>query len=192
MHERQLAVSAVQVRALVGRQFPRWRNLPVRKVISAGTVNAIFRIGEHYAARFPLQPMAPDAVLAWLRAEADAASELAGRTRFPTPEPVAIGEPGEGYPLPWALQTWLDGIVATAEDPGASVPFAPASPSSSAASGQSTPAGGPSGATAEVVTCALTMNGWRRASGIATDCWTLPASAGCGRNSGRCRGLRRM
>jgi aminoglycoside phosphotransferase (APT) family kinase protein len=124
MHEGQLAVSAGQVRALVGRQFPQWWDLPVRKVISAGTDNAIFRIGQHYAARFPLQPMAPDAAMRWLVAEAAAARELAGRTRFPTPEPVALGEPGEGYPLPWALQTWLAGTVATDEDPGASIPFA--------------------------------------------------------------------
>ena len=31
--------------------------------------------------------------------------ELLGRTRFPTPEPVALGEPGAGYPLPWSVQT---------------------------------------------------------------------------------------
>ena len=49
---------------------------------------------------------------------------LAGRTRFRTPEPVALGEPGAGYPLPWSVQTWLPGTVATDEDPGESVPFA--------------------------------------------------------------------
>jgi aminoglycoside phosphotransferase (APT) family kinase protein len=49
---------------------------------------------------------------------------LLGRTRFRTPEPVALGEPGEGYPLPWSVQTWLPGTAATAEDPGGSVAFA--------------------------------------------------------------------
>ena len=56
--------------------------------------------------------------------EAAAASELWGRTRIPTPEPVALGEPGVGYPLPWSVQTWLPGIPATDEDPGGSVAFA--------------------------------------------------------------------
>lgn len=124
MHAGQLGVSAPQVRALVARQFPRWRDLPVSAVTSAGTVNAIFRIGDQLAARFPLMPMEVGAAVRWLRAEAAAARELAGRTRFPTPEPVAIGEPGEGYPLPWAVQTWLPGTVASDEDPGASVLFA--------------------------------------------------------------------
>ena len=49
----------------------------------------------------------------WLAAEAQAARELHGRTRFATPEPVAIGEPGPGYPLPWSVQTWVPGTVAT-------------------------------------------------------------------------------
>lgn len=124
MHPGQLDVSPQQVRALVARQFPEWRDLPVAEVASAGTDNAIFRIGEHYSARFPLQPITVDTASRWLRAEADAARELAGRTRFSTPEPIALGEPGEGYPLPWAVQTWLAGTVASDEDLSESVPFA--------------------------------------------------------------------
>ena len=42
----------------------------------------------------------------------------------PLPHPVAIGEPGGGYPLPWSVQTWLPGTVATDADPGAWVTFA--------------------------------------------------------------------
>ena len=37
---------------------------------------------------------------------------------------VAIGEPGAGYPMPWSVQTWIPGVVATDEDPGDSVAFA--------------------------------------------------------------------
>ncbi|MDR0342962.1 MAG: phosphotransferase, partial [Nocardiopsaceae bacterium] len=59
-----------------------------------------------------------------LESEARAARELLGRTRFPTPEPVALGEPGAGYPLPWSVQTWLPGTVATDQDPGESAGFA--------------------------------------------------------------------
>lgn len=124
MHADQLTVSAGAVRALVDQQFPGWRRLPVRPVPSQGTVNAIFRIGDQFAARFPLQPGDTGSVRRWLESEAEAARELAGRTRFRTPEPVALGEPGAGYPLPWSVQTWLPGVVATDEDPGASVAFA--------------------------------------------------------------------
>ena len=124
MHANQLVVPVQAVRKLVDEQFPRWRELSVRSLASQGTVNALFRIGEEFLARFPLQPADVEATRRWLQAEARAAGELLGRTRFPTPEPVALGEPGAGYPLPWSVQTWLPGTVATDEDPGGSIPFA--------------------------------------------------------------------
>ena len=124
MHADQLTVSPGMVRELVDEQFPSWRNLAVKAVESPGTVNAIFRIGDQLAARFPLRSGDAAAVRRRLESEAAAARELAGRTRFATPEPVAIGEPGAGYPLPWAVQTWLPGDTAADEDPGGSAAFA--------------------------------------------------------------------
>jgi aminoglycoside phosphotransferase (APT) family kinase protein len=76
------------------------------------------------AARFPLRAEEIDIVRDRLLAEAAAARQLAGRTRFPTPEPDALAEPGAGYPLPWAVRTWLTGTVATERDPGESTTFA--------------------------------------------------------------------
>jgi aminoglycoside phosphotransferase (APT) family kinase protein len=124
MHANQLTVSVETVRALVGEQFPEWRALPVRAVASQGTVNALFHIGEKFLARFPLEPREAGSARRWLESEAQAARELIGRTRFPTPEPVALGPPWAGYPLPWSVQTWLPGTTATDEDPGESAGFA--------------------------------------------------------------------
>jgi aminoglycoside phosphotransferase (APT) family kinase protein len=124
MHPDQLTVPLDTLRELVDEQFPQWRNLPIRRVPSQGTVNAIFRIGDQLAARFAVERRDVSSARQRLLSEATAARELAGRTRFPTPEPVALGEPGAGYPLPWSVQTWLPGALATDEDPGESVPFA--------------------------------------------------------------------
>ena len=126
MHPDQLDVSVPMVRALVHSQFPRWRERPVRQVATEGTDNAIFRIGDELVARFPLQPGDPDRVRRSLAQEAAAARELAGRTRFPVPEPVALGEPGHGYPLPWSVQTWLAGVTGAdaGADPAGSAGFA--------------------------------------------------------------------
>ncbi|SDK52377.1 Predicted kinase, aminoglycoside phosphotransferase (APT) family [Glycomyces sambucus] len=124
MHEDQLTVPVAAVRELIDAQFPRWRGLPVAPVAMGGTVNAIFRVGDGLTARFPLQPGDPAGVRAWLESEAEAARELLGRTRFPSPEPRAIGEPGAGYPLPWSVQTWVPGTTADEADPGASEWFA--------------------------------------------------------------------
>ena len=124
MHANQLNVSLETARELVAGQFPQWRGMPVRGIASQGTVNAIFRIGNEFAARFPLEPGDVGSTRRTLSSEAEAARELMGRTRFRTPQPVALGEPGAGYPLPWSVQTWLPGAVATEVDPGESVAFA--------------------------------------------------------------------
>ncbi|MGI9007798.1 MAG: aminoglycoside phosphotransferase family protein [Streptosporangiaceae bacterium] len=124
MHDDQLVIGARTVRELVRRQFPAWPERPVTPVGSSGTVHAIFRLGGRLAARFPLRPGDPDAVRRDLEAEAQAAAELAGQTRFATPEPVAIGDPGAGYPLPWSVQTWLPGVTAADGDPGSSAGLA--------------------------------------------------------------------
>ncbi len=124
MHAGQLKVDVATVRELVDQQFPRWRELPVTAVPAQGTVNALFRLGERAVARFPLQPGDVSEVRSWLRREAEAARQLVGRTRFLTPRPIAIGDPGLGYPLPWSVQTWLPGTVASPDHPADSVAFA--------------------------------------------------------------------
>jgi aminoglycoside phosphotransferase (APT) family kinase protein len=124
MHDDQLEVSLGVVQRLVNDQFPQWRHLPVREVRSEGTVNAIYRIGDGLAARFPLRSQGPAEARATLEREAAASRELATCSPVPTPVPVALGAPGHGYPLPWAVQTWLPGQVATVEDPSRSVAFA--------------------------------------------------------------------
>lgn len=87
-------------------------------------MHSIFRLGDTLAARFRLQGDEVGLVRSELQMEAAAAHEVIGRTRFATPEPVAIGEPGEGYPLPWSVQTWIEGDVALDADPSESSFFA--------------------------------------------------------------------
>ncbi len=124
MHAGQMQMDLEAVRQLVAEQFPQWAGLPVRAVASHGTVNAIFRIGDGLVARFSIQRADVQATRQWLETEAAAARELAGATRFATPEPVAIGEPGAGYPLPWSISTWLSGTVAIDQDPSGSEAYA--------------------------------------------------------------------
>lgn len=113
MHPDQLHVDDTIVRQLVDDQFPQWRDEPVHRLACGGTVNAIFRIGGDLTARFPLNPADPVDAAAALRAEAAAMRELTAVCPVPTPEPVALGEPGAGYPLPWSIQSWVPGTVAT-------------------------------------------------------------------------------
>jgi aminoglycoside phosphotransferase (APT) family kinase protein len=122
MHADQLRITESTVRQLVAAQFPQWAERSVRHVRTSATVNAIFRIGDDLAARFPVR--AQDDMMTTLRQEAEAAAELAAVSPVPTPRPVAIGRPGDGYPMPWSVQTWLPGTDATVADPAGSHRFA--------------------------------------------------------------------
>lgn len=124
MHPGQLRVDVSTVRSLLVEQFPQWAGHQVHEVRATGTVNALFRIGAGFAARFALLDQDPDEALASLRREAQASREFGAVSGVPTPEVVAIGRPGHGYPLPWCVQVWLPGHDATVEDPGGSMAFA--------------------------------------------------------------------
>ncbi len=109
---------------LIDDQLPELRHLPVRAVASEGAINAIFRIGDDLVARFRLHDTDPDETRQKLEHQYALLDELASISPFPTPQPVAIAEPGHGYPLPWSVQTWLPGTTASVDDPSTSVPFA--------------------------------------------------------------------
>lgn len=124
MHADEVPIRTATVRALVDEQLPEWGSLPIRRLEAAGTVNAVFRIGERYSARFPRRLAAAEAVRAVLLDEQGAARRIAAVSTVPTPLPVAIGEPGHGYPMPWSAQTWLDGETGEELDPSGSESFA--------------------------------------------------------------------
>ncbi|MEU5945246.1 aminoglycoside phosphotransferase family protein [Micromonospora sp. NPDC047465] len=124
MHADQVDVTADVVTALVADQFPRWRGLPVRPVTSYGTVNALFRLGEDIVLRFPLQPGVGPELREDLRREQEDARRLAPHVPLPVPEPVALGEPGEGYPGPWTAYRWIPGETAGDRSIGDPVEFA--------------------------------------------------------------------
>lgn len=117
MHDDELSIEATTVRALVDEQFPQWAGLPLERVGRSGTVHAIFRIGDELSARFPLRPADPAAVRASFRDEADAARELGEHVTIAVPAPMAIAEPGHGYPLPWAVHRWMPGETADVAAP---------------------------------------------------------------------------
>jgi aminoglycoside phosphotransferase (APT) family kinase protein len=124
MHDDQVDVTTDIVAALIQEQFPQWGGKAIQPLASTGTVNAIFRIGNDLSARFPLRLADAAEALAVLAQEAQASAELAQVSPFPVPEPVALGKPGAGYPMPWSVQTWLPGTVASDADPSGSDAFA--------------------------------------------------------------------
>lgn len=113
MHDDQIDLGTGVARGLILAQFPQFRGQPIERLDGPGTVNAIFRIGSQAAARFPLRAGDPREAAAALRRGAAAMTGLARHCPVPTPLPVGLGRPGAGYPMPWAVQSWIPGDVAT-------------------------------------------------------------------------------
>ena len=113
MHENQLSLGRSDALRLLRGVFPSIDEDQVAAVESTGTVNYLYRVGVRYAARFPMQSQDPARIRATLVAEHAAMREFATISTLPCPLPVAIGEPDEGYPLPWSVQTWIEGGIAT-------------------------------------------------------------------------------
>lgn len=124
MHHDLIAVSSEQVAALVAEQAPALAGQAVVAVEGAGTVNAIFRVGDSVTARFPLRAADPQQLSRRLHAEAAASAEFVSASVVPGPVPLGIGAPGHGYPLPWAMQSWLPGDTAGPASCETSTPLA--------------------------------------------------------------------
>jgi aminoglycoside phosphotransferase (APT) family kinase protein len=105
MHADEVETDVSLVRRLLAGQFPEWAGLPVELVDSAGTVNAVYRLGEDMAVRLPrIEGGATD-----VDREQEWLPRLAPLLPVAIPVPVGRGRPAEGYPWPWSVYPWLDG-----------------------------------------------------------------------------------
>ncbi len=108
LHDDEVPVDDALVRRLLRAQLPELADLPLARVDSAGTVNAIYRLlGTDLTVRLPRAERfatEPLKELEWL-------GVLAPRLTLAVPEAVAHGVPGEGYPFHWAVVRWIEGDV---------------------------------------------------------------------------------
>jgi aminoglycoside phosphotransferase (APT) family kinase protein len=111
MHDDEVEVDEALLRRLLRAQFPDLAEEPLRIVEPWGTDNAIWRVGDDLVARLPRIGWATGQI----GREATWLPVLAEHLSVPVPEPVAVGEPGEGYPYRWALHRWLPGEPASPE-----------------------------------------------------------------------------
>jgi aminoglycoside phosphotransferase (APT) family kinase protein len=104
-------IDASLVRRLLAAQFPQWAHLPVTPVPQSGMDNATYRLGEELSVRLPRYAHWVGQVERehrWL-------PRLAPFLPLSVSDPLAMGEPGEGYPYPWSVYRWLEGEMVTTE-----------------------------------------------------------------------------
>jgi aminoglycoside phosphotransferase (APT) family kinase protein len=109
MHADQVELTEDAVAALVRAQLPAWGGLPVRRVRSDGTVNALFRVGEEVVLRFPLRPDASAGARASVVREQDTARQFDAVVPVAIPEPLAVGAPADAYAGWWSAYRWIPG-----------------------------------------------------------------------------------
>jgi aminoglycoside phosphotransferase (APT) family kinase protein len=109
MHADEVDIDVALVRRLIVEQLPQWAGLPVEPVPSSGTDNALYRLGSELVARLPRTPR----TAATLARELEWLPRLGPLLPLPVPEPVAEGEPQDGFPFAWSVYRWLDGEEAT-------------------------------------------------------------------------------
>lgn len=117
MHNHEVDTDAALVGRLLAAQFPLWVGLSLTPVRSAGTDNALYRLGDELVVRLPRIPEA----VAQVEKEQKWLPRLAPRLPLAVPAPLAQGTPAEGYPWHWSVYRWLEGENATIErlaDPG--------------------------------------------------------------------------
>lgn len=113
LHPDEVDIDESLIRRLVARQFPQWRDLPLSRVRSVSTDNALYRLGGDMVVRLPRLPRGINA----LKREQRCLPELSPHLPVPVPEPLGAGVPDEGFPFPWAVYRWMEGeTVADARD----------------------------------------------------------------------------
>lgn len=108
MHDHELDIDTGLVRRLLADECPQWAHLPLARVASSGTDNALFRLGDSMAVRLPRIDWAARMV----EKEHRYLAKLAPHLPLPIPTPLAKGRPAHGYPWQWTVVPWLDGANA--------------------------------------------------------------------------------
>jgi aminoglycoside phosphotransferase (APT) family kinase protein len=111
MHANELDTDVSLVGRLLAAQFPHWADLPIEPVDSAGTDNALYRLGEDMAVRLPRI----HAAVGQVEKEQRWLPKLAPLLPLAIPLPLAKGAPAQGYPWEWSVYRWLEGETATIE-----------------------------------------------------------------------------
>lgn len=109
MHDDEITITDETVRRLLADQLPEWAGLPVRRLPPVGTDNQLFRLGDELLVRMPRIPGPAEGVAfehAWL-------PRIAPHLPVVVPAPLALGEPGHGYPFAWTVVPWVEGSTPT-------------------------------------------------------------------------------
>lgn len=106
LHDDELPIDDTLVRSLIARDLPDHSSLPLCRLGASGSTNLLYRLGEDLLVRLPRQPGSGDSIAKERRWSPLMATNLP----VAVPEVVFVGRPGFGYPEPWSVMRWIDGV----------------------------------------------------------------------------------
>jgi aminoglycoside phosphotransferase (APT) family kinase protein len=108
----EVDIDEALLRHLLAEQMPEFAELPIT-LLDMGWDNVSFRLGTTRVVRMPRREVA----VPLLESEQRWLPLLAPRLPIDVPAPIAVGEPGHGYPWPWSLLPWIPGQSADLDAP---------------------------------------------------------------------------
>jgi len=94
------------VRRLLADQHPDLAPRPLGRRVD-GWDNAMFRLGHDLAVRLPRRALGAEISAT----EHEHLPLISQRWTFPTPVPLRLGVPAEGFPWAWSVVPWIDGVI---------------------------------------------------------------------------------
>ena len=111
-HDDEFAVDEDLVRRLLRAQFPQWATLPLTLLEPSGTDHTIYRLGDDLVVRMPIREHIAEQGMK----ESTWVPFLAPQLPLELPMPLAMGQPGDGYPWTWSIVRWVDGEHGTRDN----------------------------------------------------------------------------
>lgn len=111
MDNKHLTIEETLVQRLIASQFPQWKDFLIRPVARSGWDNRTFHLGETMLVRMP----SAAEYAAQVEKEHCWLQKLAPFLPLPISTPIALGNPGEGYPWKWSIYRWIEGETATSQ-----------------------------------------------------------------------------
>jgi aminoglycoside phosphotransferase (APT) family kinase protein len=109
LHADEIVADEELVRSLLREQFPQWADLQLSEYRSAGTDNALFRLGSDRVVRVPRT--ATSAVQ--LQKQFEWLPCLAPHLPLAVSMPLDLGQPSSLFPWHWSVFRWLEGEPAS-------------------------------------------------------------------------------
>ena len=108
MHPDEIPTDDAFIRSLLRDQAPHWADLPLHRIASSGTDNAIYRLGDRLSLRIPRRPSA----VALLAKELDWLPHMAGLP-LQVPTLRLRGRAERGTAVDFGILDWMEGQTAT-------------------------------------------------------------------------------